>query len=85
MNVNSNNINSNNICGVAVMCSRARFRLFLSEIVKQDINTKTQAASVIFDWCGVESQSELSQSAKPRSEYDVLIAMYNDWLGGASV
>ncbi|EJG1615135.1 hypothetical protein CFE14_RS15990 [Vibrio parahaemolyticus] len=71
--------------GAAVMCNRPRFRHFLSEIAKQDIDTKEQAAAVIRDWCGIKSRRELDQSEKAGSAYCGLIAMYNDWLGGASV
>ncbi|ELC9583482.1 MULTISPECIES: hypothetical protein [Vibrio] len=77
--------NSNYTRGAAVMCNRPRFRLFLSEIAQQDIETKDQAAAVIRDWCGVQSRRELNRSEKAGAAYRGLISMYNDWLGGASV
>ncbi|HFQ5182582.1 TPA: hypothetical protein ACGUW2_004611 [Vibrio vulnificus] len=55
------------------MCNRPRFRLFLSEIAQQDIETKDQAAAVIRDWCGVQSRRELNRSEGRLSWLDLYV------------
>ncbi|EGQ9107544.1 hypothetical protein DDM60_002659 [Vibrio cholerae] len=66
--------------GSVLLCQKANFRAFLSQLTQQEVNDADTAAKVVRELCQVQSRRELDTLSAAAERYRVLIRQFNDWL-----